>query len=379
MTVRSRRRLAAAIVLGAGIVIAAIAAEAIVRLAAPQTLSLPWPVVHGVRIGEPNARGHVAVPGQFDIAVRLNSQGFRSDHDFTFAPAPDQTRIAVLGDSFVFGWGVEERQSFPAQLETVLRANGHSVEVINAGVPGQSLGEKAIWYRDAVARFHPHIVVLEVLIDDVDAENGVRAFELRDGVAVPALPSVVGNRSARSRWYSIPLYGWLSEHSQATALLKRALAGLLRRNEPRHAANPLHWSSPVNRAAFLVESLPLLAAEVVWLSDEVTRNGGRLVVVALPLREMIYGGAMAREIDDRYSAISARLSEICKARRDVRFVDLRVDVQAAAANSVRELYYKGNETHPNALGYRAFAIALASRLSADDFVQRRSFYSIRTA
>jgi lysophospholipase L1-like esterase len=365
MEPRTRRRLAAAIVIGAGIAIAATAGELIVRIVAPQTLSLPWPVVHGVRIGEPNARGHVAVPGQFDIAVRLNSQGFRSDHDFTPAPVPRRTRIAVLGDSFVFGWGVEERQSFPAQLETLLRAGGQAVEVINAGVPGQSMGEKAIWYRDAVARFRPHVVLLEVLIDDVDAENGVHAFELRNGTAVPDLPSVVGNRSTRSRWYSFPLYGWLSEHSQAVALLKRTVAGVVRRNAPRYAANPLHWSSTANRRAFVTESMPLLEAEVAWLSDEVTRNGGHLVVVTLPLREMIYGGAMAAEIDDRYETISSGLRDMCIRRPDILFVDLRQDVNTAAASSARELYYKGTETHPNALGYRAFAAALARRLPTD--------------
>ena len=53
-------------------------------------------------------------------------------------PALAETRLMVLGDSLVAGYGLPPGQSFPAQLERDLRAAGRDVRVINAGVSGDT-------------------------------------------------------------------------------------------------------------------------------------------------------------------------------------------------------------------------------------------------
>jgi acyl-CoA thioesterase-1 len=47
-------------------------------------------------------------------------------------------RIVVLGDSLVAGFQLKVSDAFPAQLERALKAKGHAVEVINAGVSGDT-------------------------------------------------------------------------------------------------------------------------------------------------------------------------------------------------------------------------------------------------
>lgn len=47
-------------------------------------------------------------------------------------------RMVVFGDSLVAGFGIPQSQAFPAQLERALKAKGHAVEVINAGVSGDT-------------------------------------------------------------------------------------------------------------------------------------------------------------------------------------------------------------------------------------------------
>ena len=44
----------------------------------------------------------------------------------------------MLGDSLVAGFGLKASEAFPAQLERALKARGHAVEVINAGVSGDT-------------------------------------------------------------------------------------------------------------------------------------------------------------------------------------------------------------------------------------------------
>lgn len=52
--------------------------------------------------------------------------------------AAEPIRIVVLGDSLVAGFNIRVSEAFPAQLESALKAKGHNVEVINAGVSGDT-------------------------------------------------------------------------------------------------------------------------------------------------------------------------------------------------------------------------------------------------
>lgn len=50
----------------------------------------------------------------------------------------EPVEIVALGDSLTAGFGVGPGEAFPEQLEVALRARGHDVEVINAGVSGDT-------------------------------------------------------------------------------------------------------------------------------------------------------------------------------------------------------------------------------------------------
>jgi acyl-CoA thioesterase-1 len=52
--------------------------------------------------------------------------------------AGQPVKLVVLGDSLAAGYGLEAAQAFPARLEASLRARGHDISVINAGVSGDT-------------------------------------------------------------------------------------------------------------------------------------------------------------------------------------------------------------------------------------------------
>jgi acyl-CoA thioesterase-1 len=52
----------------------------------------------------------------------------------------DAATIVALGASNTFGRGVARSEAYPAQLEKFLRAKGHNVSVINAGINGDTTG-----------------------------------------------------------------------------------------------------------------------------------------------------------------------------------------------------------------------------------------------
>lgn len=53
-------------------------------------------------------------------------------------PARAEAVIAALGDSLTHGYGLAPQDAFPVQLEAWLRARGHDVRVVNAGVSGDT-------------------------------------------------------------------------------------------------------------------------------------------------------------------------------------------------------------------------------------------------
>jgi acyl-CoA thioesterase-1 len=52
------------------------------------------------------------------------------------ADAP--VRIVALGDSLTAGFGIAREAAFPARLEAALKARGHAVQIVNAGVSGDT-------------------------------------------------------------------------------------------------------------------------------------------------------------------------------------------------------------------------------------------------
>lgn len=75
---------------------------------------------------------------EFSMDAKISSQGIRDEIILSSKPK-DTIRILALGDSFTYGWGVKQEDSWPEVVERQLREQGKKVEVINAGAPGISL------------------------------------------------------------------------------------------------------------------------------------------------------------------------------------------------------------------------------------------------
>lgn len=52
--------------------------------------------------------------------------------------AAEPLRLMAFGDSLIHGYGLPAGETFPDQLEAALRAEGHEVEVLNAGSSGDT-------------------------------------------------------------------------------------------------------------------------------------------------------------------------------------------------------------------------------------------------
>lgn len=86
--------------------------------------------------------------------VTTNRDGFRiAGH------LQNRKRIMVLGDSVTFGWGVNNGQSYPAQLQRLV---GQDYQVLNYGVGSWGFAEYYLAYKRYVSRVHPALIILGV-------------------------------------------------------------------------------------------------------------------------------------------------------------------------------------------------------------------------
>lgn len=109
---------------------------------------------------EPNS-SLMSVDTQRDFRYRINvnSYGLR-DREHDLEPAPGVHRVLILGDSFVFGVGLNNGERFSDLLD---RSLPDDVEVINAGVPGWGNDQEMLFYESELRRLKPDLVVLTFL------------------------------------------------------------------------------------------------------------------------------------------------------------------------------------------------------------------------
>jgi lysophospholipase L1-like esterase len=85
------------------------------------------------------------------FSVSTNSMGFRDDA----VTAKEGLRIVCIGDSVTFGWGVEQSESYPEQVQKIL-----NVDVINTGVPALKPNHVEGYLNGFVDTLEPDIVLI---------------------------------------------------------------------------------------------------------------------------------------------------------------------------------------------------------------------------
>ncbi len=118
---------------------------------------------------KPNAQGDF-FSGEFDVRIKNNKQGLRMDREIS-QKKTQKYRIAFLGDSFVWGYGVADSARVSEQLEKNLK----NTEIINFGVSGYGTDQYYLQLNARVLQFNPDMVIVGFYVNDfADAGNDER-------------------------------------------------------------------------------------------------------------------------------------------------------------------------------------------------------------
>jgi hypothetical protein len=376
----------------ASIVIALLICEGIVRILGLGGTALTRGMLHqfdpqaGWRC-YPNLDARYSLPGSFNVRVRCNSRGLR-DSDKSYSKPSGTRRIIVLGDSFMWGYGVENTEMFSAVLQDLVPDS----ETVNFGVNGYSTVQEFVRLETEGMRYEPDVTVLVFVWNDLednfdDKRGGRPVAVIQDNNRLR-----IANRPVRRRWKS-PVQQWFRHHSHLfrfgeynLELLKHKLKGKQRAADwmPGAPVSGIAFAAdseqPNNRMKFSVSDIyaePNREINLAWnamrllllkIKQLATRDGGRLVVVYAASLESVNRRVFNRVLreaghDPKSSAFnwnrpSDRLKTLCKAL-DITYVDLNPVFRRHLKKG--PLFLKKNP-HWSAAGHRLAAQTVAKRI-----------------
>lgn len=124
----------------------------------------------------------------FKKIVKTNSLGLRNRE--VIMPKPSGlNRIIFIGDSFTMGWGVEENESYPRVVETLLKNKMPTVpvETINAGFTAAGPSGYYLYLKNHALTLSPDIVVIGLYFgNDITSRLDVEWVET-DEYGLPAV------------------------------------------------------------------------------------------------------------------------------------------------------------------------------------------------
>lgn len=131
----------------------------------------------------------------FDTTIHINSEGYRGAE---LAPADGQRRVLMIGDSFTFGWGVNDDQTYPFQVQRLFEgASKARVAVINAGfAAAYSPDTYYLYLKNEGLALNPDAIVVGIFVgNDLDSQF---AFENEWLSTDPdGLPLSIRNKTSR--------------------------------------------------------------------------------------------------------------------------------------------------------------------------------------
>ncbi len=148
------------IALSIALAVSLLAGEAMLRAVVELPLQRPLPEV---RYDDHPVRRFTLRPAQtgysYGAPASVDGRGFRANGTGRDGGADGTPTIFALGDSFTFGMGVRDEQTWPARLEALLKGRRESVRVINGGTISYGVFQEMDLLRTSGLATHPRVIV----------------------------------------------------------------------------------------------------------------------------------------------------------------------------------------------------------------------------
>jgi lysophospholipase L1-like esterase len=301
----------------------------------------------------------------YDVEYDIDDSGFRVD------PQAGKTgpRVVVLGDSFTFGLGVANDETFVSRLN----ANGDDRrQYLNLGVPGYSTDQELLLLRKAGNALKPNIVLLVVYLAN-DLFDNNRPFPLQadhakpyfrldtNGRLVPMntpVPLATKSAAARSTGLANVVLG---DELPPPPLLTRTLGQLSIARRLGIFQQPGRVDERVIQSR-LENYIALFLTLADALEDTGPELGAKLVIALLPGPTFINQPGSLSALYQAF--LRKQLVAGLAGRPDIQLIDLAS--MLAAADDDSQPWYFPHEGHLTPQGHQLVARLLAANLEPHD-------------
>jgi hypothetical protein len=350
-----------------GFLVAFLLAEVAVRLISPQEVG-PVRFACDPELGEipvPGQQGERKIPGVYAFRYSNNSLGWRGRREYREAK-PTDYRVLFLGDSFIYGTGVNDDQTVAARVEQNLRAGRMSVEVLNAGAPGKGTDYELKCFQTLGRKFHPDLTVLGFFANDFQDNARGEYYIIGRRGDLQVKPPDCRRGSIKAVLDRLPAYSWLLSWSQAANLVKQAGVKVLvdrARQTGSEAARGLVVSYTRGARGYSTASnRELTQIYVGQLNAAVKQASGALMMFYIPISQEVLEYRQTRTISPDERAIQQIAAE------NGLMLWSMTPLLAHSGQSVDRLYY--SEGHWTAAAH-AIAARYLSRLIQSGLGGRR--------
>jgi hypothetical protein len=203
--------------------------------------------------------------------VKTNSQRFRNDRDFSIKVPDNKIRLVCSGDSFTFGYGVDNDYTWCHLLTKIDRR----LETVNMGQGGYGIDQAYLWYKRNSRAIEHDVHLFAFITDDfnrIGIDNllgyGKPVLEINNGLlTVKNVP--VPKRSFYTPWFTHALQV-LQEFSSSQLVSRLYKKFISWRMSDKGQEKPLYKNTAIALKVF----------------DELVRinrnHGGILALVYLP-------------------------------------------------------------------------------------------------
>jgi lysophospholipase L1-like esterase len=264
-----------------GVVVALLAGEWIVRRVKPQNLSGRWRVYseRGYMMNRSGGRSRQQF-GDRVVEYRFNELHLRGGPIL-----PGGRRVLVLGDSFTFGFLLNEEDTFVRVLQRHADENfgPGTFQFLNGGAGGWGTADCLAFLEEFGERIAPEIVLAVFSVDDIgrSVESGLYCFTddaRREIAPAPARRPPSRLKSALNR---LAFYDWLIEHSHFVQLARVSYLHASRGNAAQRQTVRESLSEDAGLRAGVALGQALFRRMNAWCRDHharllVTSNGSHM-------------------------------------------------------------------------------------------------------
>jgi len=277
----------------------------------------------------PFLKGSEYRPQNYDIKFENGDDGFRITNK---GKLPDfvNKKIMLVGDSFTYGKGVNDHETFAYRLQTALIKD--SVEIINAGVEGRGTDHALRSYQFYKDKYQPNTVIYFAHYNDL-ADN------IRDEYYTVVNDSTLTSKTfekltggTKEKLRKSKTYNWLISHSHFFSLLKAVLVNVMMPDQI------VTYEADVN----MTQAEKLTAMYIEQMRKEVEADGRKFLVYYIPaindIDARIKGGQTEQEaFFDNYFR-----------DKNITFYNLSADfIDSGETNILKHFYLLEGHWNPN--------------------------------